>query len=223
MKRAFTLIELLVVIAIIAILAGIIFPVFARAKASAKKTACISNLKQIGGAISLYMQDFDDIFPSAVDPVDKFRPEIWSEFPDFQARIPDMPMLHEALQPYVKSAEVFRCPADSGSELMDDQPDVEFKTAPTMYSGYKTSYFFRTEIAFKYFSSTRFKLPSNVNVLFDAFGHWHGDGGPVTRSDFYGGYEGKVTRFRYNTLFGDMHVRSLSFDQLREAWSTDLE
>lgn len=63
MKRAFTLIELLVVIAIIAILAAILFPVFAQAKTAAKKTATLSNIKQVGTAIQLYMSDYDDILP----------------------------------------------------------------------------------------------------------------------------------------------------------------
>lgn len=63
MKKAFTLIELLVVIAIIAILAAILFPVFAQAKAAAKKTAALSNQKQIGLAVLQYMTDFDDVFP----------------------------------------------------------------------------------------------------------------------------------------------------------------
>lgn len=63
MKRAFTLIELLVVIAIIAILAAILFPVFAQAKAAAKKAAAISNQKQIGTSLFLYMGDSDDVFP----------------------------------------------------------------------------------------------------------------------------------------------------------------
>jgi prepilin-type N-terminal cleavage/methylation domain-containing protein/prepilin-type processing-associated H-X9-DG protein len=63
MKKAFTLIELLVVIAIIAILAAILFPVFAQAKAAAKKTAAISNQKQINLGIILYTSDYDDVYP----------------------------------------------------------------------------------------------------------------------------------------------------------------
>ena len=63
MKRAFTLIELLVVIAIIAILAAILFPVFAQAKLAAKKTADLSNMKQIGTMMLLYGGDNDDAFP----------------------------------------------------------------------------------------------------------------------------------------------------------------
>lgn len=63
MKRAFTLIELLVVIAIIAILAAILFPVFARAKEAAKKTADLSNIKQLSTGIQIYMSDYDDNMP----------------------------------------------------------------------------------------------------------------------------------------------------------------
>jgi len=66
MKRAFTLIELLVVIAIIAILAAILFPVFAQAKEAAKKTSCLSNIKQTGTATMIYLSDSDDTFPRHV-------------------------------------------------------------------------------------------------------------------------------------------------------------
>ncbi|MFZ4508330.1 MAG: prepilin-type N-terminal cleavage/methylation domain-containing protein [Fimbriimonas sp.] len=65
MKKAFTLIELLVVIAIIAILAAILFPVFAQAKAAAKKSSDLSNQKQLGLGIVMYSADYDDMFPSA--------------------------------------------------------------------------------------------------------------------------------------------------------------
>jgi prepilin-type N-terminal cleavage/methylation domain-containing protein/prepilin-type processing-associated H-X9-DG protein len=62
-RRAFTLIELLVVIAIIAILAAILFPVFAQAKEAAKKTQCLSNMKQVGLAIMMYLNDNEDVYP----------------------------------------------------------------------------------------------------------------------------------------------------------------
>lgn len=65
MKKAFTLIELLVVIAIIAILAAILFPVFAQAKVAAKKTQDISNQKNMGTAIQIYLADYDDLYPLA--------------------------------------------------------------------------------------------------------------------------------------------------------------
>ena len=65
-SRGFTLIELLVVIAIIAILAAILFPVFARARESARKATCISNVKQLTLACIMYAQDYDEVLPAAV-------------------------------------------------------------------------------------------------------------------------------------------------------------
>lgn len=223
MRRAFTLIELIVVVAILAILAALLFPVFARAKSAAKQTQCLSNLRQIGASIKLYTADSDEVFPHALDPIDKAQPGIWDEHPDFQARIPYMPYLHDVLQPYLKSKEVFHCPSDQGTAAMDDAPEVEFFTSPTMWQVYGTSYFFRTEIAFKYFTDTRFKLPAEVNVLFDAAGHWHGSGGKVGHNEFGPGWAQKVRGFRYTTLFGDSHVKSLSYAQLRDAWNVELE
>jgi len=91
--RGFTLIELLVVIAIIAILAAILFPVFAQAKEAAKKTSCLSNEKQVGLGVIMYMNDFDDIF--AMD-------QYWSPTdPAPQVRWFDM------VYPYIKNGTVF--------------------------------------------------------------------------------------------------------------------
>jgi len=69
-KQGFTLIELLVVIAIIAILAAILFPVFARARENARKSSCQSNLKQIGTGLMMYVQDYDETFPTERNGVD---------------------------------------------------------------------------------------------------------------------------------------------------------
>ncbi|MGE0001703.1 MAG: prepilin-type N-terminal cleavage/methylation domain-containing protein [Fimbriimonadaceae bacterium] len=223
MRKAFTLIEVIVVVTIIAVLAAIIFPVFARAKASAKQASCISNLRQIAVALSSYMVDSDGVFPHAVDPIDKTRPEIWDRYPEFRARIPYMPDLDEVLQPYVKNREVFHCPADIGTEVMDDQPDIVFQTTPSMHKVFNTSYFFRTEIAFRAYTDSRFQLPAETNVLMDAAGHWHGGAPRVEQNEFGQRYFDKLRRFRYNTLFGDLHVKNLSNDQLQQAWSVDLE
>ena len=103
---AFTLIELLVVIAIIAILAAILFPVFARARENARRSSCQSNLKQIGLGIIQYGQDYDEKMPFGLNG-NNFG---LNEFSESSAGTwPKM------TQPYLKSIQVFRCPSDSSS------------------------------------------------------------------------------------------------------------
>jgi len=222
MKKAFTLIELLVVITIIAILAAILFPVFARAKAAAKQTVCISNLKQIGTAMTLYMGDNDDIFPYAVDASDKFDPAIWASQPTFAAQIPYMLELPDALLPYTKSKEIFHCPSDSGTQVLDNHYPDPFVSSPSLYATFRSSYLFRTEIAFKFLSQDRFQLPAQVNVLFDGAGHWHGGGRGLRSTDDVGTYLDLISTYRYSTLMGDMHVKSITRDQLDKLWATPL-
>jgi prepilin-type N-terminal cleavage/methylation domain-containing protein/prepilin-type processing-associated H-X9-DG protein len=99
-RRGFTLIELLVVIAIIAILAAILFPVFAQARAKARQTSCLSNVKQLGTAIRMYVQDYDEMYP--------FAANLESGFADADKWYGTL-----KLQPYVKSAAILFCPSMS--------------------------------------------------------------------------------------------------------------
>lgn len=95
-RKAFTLIELLVVIAIIAILASILFPVFARARENARRSSCMSNLKQIGLAIEQYKQDYDGFYPFArLQGLDKKADSWYGNF----------------LEPYIKSRQIVFCPS----------------------------------------------------------------------------------------------------------------
>ena len=105
-RRGFTLIELLVVIAIIAILAAILFPVFARAREKARQTTCLNNLKQQGNATQLYLQDWDDVFPNAL-----FLGRIWTINGTGPAKTATSKYFVELIQPYVKAEGVFYCPS----------------------------------------------------------------------------------------------------------------
>lgn len=104
MRRAFTLIELLVVIAIIAILAAILFPVFAQAKEAAKKTVCVSNTKQIALGVYMYTSDFDDIYPQTS----------WESSATPQPFNTGKFQIHwtNQIQPYVRNWNIFVCPSD---------------------------------------------------------------------------------------------------------------
>ena len=100
-RRAFTLIELLVVIAIIAILAAILFPVFAQARESARKTSCLSSQKQNGLAMLMYAQDYDETYVQLSDWNQRVAP--WHVTATSTNGIPNWPSL---IQPYVKSYEL---------------------------------------------------------------------------------------------------------------------
>ena len=110
MKKAFTLIELLVVIAIIAILASILFPVFAQAKAAAKATACLSNTKGMGLGVQLYLGDNDDrmFFRSSTNAAST-RAGI--AIPSTDPNASAMKWWNQ-LYPYVKSRDMYHCPSD---------------------------------------------------------------------------------------------------------------
>ena len=107
--KGFTLIELLVVIAIIAILAAILFPVFAQSREKARTTSCLSNMKQIGFGRMMYVHDYDESFP---------RNRFYT---------PDGTMYYTwrtSIMPYLKSEQIWKCPSASFSRNCYDWPDV---------------------------------------------------------------------------------------------------
>ncbi len=131
-RRAFTLIELLVVIAIVAILAALLFPVFAQAKEASKKTVCLSNLKNVGLAFTMYQSDADDAYPSGGDSF-----ALWG---GRRFRWPLMPYLALALQ---QSGSVNRangaspllyCPSDDTRHGLYDETSYSYAAA--FYSPY---------------------------------------------------------------------------------------
>ena len=124
MRRGFTLIELLVVIAIIAILAAILFPVFARAKEAAKRTACLSNVRQIATAFLMYGTDEDDRLPDRRDVKRDLRGTATWSWPPSDPRGGWATVV---LAPYAKSRDLWSCPSVSGS-AMGRLPQVEQAT-----------------------------------------------------------------------------------------------
>ena len=97
MRRGFTLIELLVVIAIIAILAAILFPVFARAREKARQTSCLNNVKSLMLGNLMYAQDYDErLIPAAIP----YGPSGWVYW-------------FQVLQPYLKNTQILKCPSDT--------------------------------------------------------------------------------------------------------------
>ncbi len=138
--RGFTLIELLVVMAIIAILASILMPVLARARESARKASCQSNLRQIGSAIAMYIQDYDETFPKGVNSPDS---EVWGQ----------------PFYPYVRNANVFRCPSLPQNHAQEyDRPTA---------LGIRL-----VELGYGWNAGTSYGLAT------DGMGYWYGDGAP---------------------------------------------
>jgi prepilin-type N-terminal cleavage/methylation domain-containing protein/prepilin-type processing-associated H-X9-DG protein len=114
-SKGFTLIELLVVIAIIAILAAILFPVFARARENARKSTCQSNLKQMATAAMQYAQDYDEtLMRHFINPSSGIYGWVW------------------LLQPYVKNTGIFTCPS---------KPSAKWNGSATTFSGFGYGYF----------------------------------------------------------------------------------
>ena len=111
-QRGFTLIELLVVIAIIAVLAAILFPVFAQARAKARQTACLSNIRQIGTSVLMYAQDYDEMI---------VHTELGGEEGDAHEYY-----WGDMIFPYTKNWQILQCPSANQKVL--------FKTGVTIYS-----------------------------------------------------------------------------------------
>ena len=156
-RRGFTLIELLVVIAIIAILAAILFPVFAKAREKARQTSCLSNLKQIGTSILMYAQDYDETYPIeySMDAPDTSQiPLTWPN----------------RVMPYIKNVQLFKCPTDRRT------PNADFAGCRTILESYAWNYAFGRETNCGYAATTlslgEVEAPAQCAMLWDDSADW---------------------------------------------------
>jgi len=219
-SRAFTLIEILVVIAIIALLAAILFPIFARSRENARRASCQSNLKQIALAIKQYVQDYDSKYsPSLINLTG--TPHGWAD----------------AIQPYAKSTQILQCPSEKNAQ----HPNPEHLPLPPDERGY-TDFAYNANLGRK--NETQLVAPAST-ILICEQNTWAAEspqdgndtsGSPACEGDsaFVGAvprifqlmqpgqlYNGDATRHLEggNYAFADGHVKWLRPDKIYN-WCT---
>ncbi|MCC7494213.1 MAG: DUF1559 domain-containing protein [Fimbriimonadaceae bacterium] len=159
-RRGFTLIELLVVIAIIAVLAAILFPVFAQAREKARQSSCLSNLRQLGLAVTMYAGDYE-LYPLMSSPSSQSPRRRW---PDY-------------VYPYLRNGQLLRCPSGDASVLnktLADAPQV-------VYGGYGLNYQYLGNSRFPWAASeAEIAAPAQTVALADTAGVNGGGAGSYT-------------------------------------------
>ncbi len=209
-KRGFTLIELLVVIAIIAILAAILFPVFARAREAARKSSCQSNLKQLANGMMMYIQDYDETLPRHYNPGGGLAPryprdgEQWINTGDWFDP-------HDQIFPYVKNREVYACPSSARARTGTNwryEHDLAWNTSAVNGRALATL----ERPAETLFSSDTDWEYLQTNLWAEACGGAYPNNpwGAVPGGRFKSRHSGQL-----NVLWGDGHVKSMKISQIK--------
>lgn len=215
--RGFTLVELMACIAIIALLAAVIFPVFVQARRKSYQATCLSNLRQLGMAFSMYAHDFDGKFAYGCDPLDKYS-DYWKGDQEAEA-ISKLPLLEDLLNPYIRNKKVWHCPADIGFLMTGAYDNYPLNTVPSSYEKYGMSYFYLSGFGYRGFllsqnmygvshnTSPPYKEfnPAEFAYLFDGSGKWHGGA--------------QSNEYRFNALYADGHAHNIGFDAYNVLWS----
>jgi len=132
-RRGFTLIELLVVIAIIAILAAILFPVFARARAKAHQTACLSNVKNLATMVKIYTSDYASLYPIGKGPIDRTDRTYAQKFLGISGRAAERAygasIAYGSMCEYLSSADILVCPAATKFGVKQQHYDSYLETS----------------------------------------------------------------------------------------------
>jgi prepilin-type N-terminal cleavage/methylation domain-containing protein len=227
-RRGFTLIELLVVIAIIAILAAILFPVFARAREAARATSCLSNTRQLGTALQMYLQDYDAGFPTMYIEAGNAVGDQFGELYGGHAGIGNQAQLDYAtggsylaqLSSYTKNNGIGICPSDSGA-----------KSTPTIGQRF-TSYHYRHYLSYgfapgyqgdpnvkgKVWRESDFGYPANTYVIHEMW-PWH-DARIANQIPWCSGASGWESGDKMTFTFMDGHAKAMPVDKavLKAPW-----
>ena len=189
--KGFTLIELLVVIAIIAILAAILFPVFARAREKARQTSCLNNVKQIDLGILMYAQDYDERLVIASN---------WNFLPIGTGSM----VWYQAVEPYVKNAQVFNCPS-----CPDDH---SYRSYGWNYQEFGEGH---SSGGFSKFPATKLaavEFPASTIIIGDSSGDWGASGVYLFRRGLT--RSARLHNGGGNMAFLDGHVKWQTYGQL---------
>ena len=196
-RRGFTLIELLVVIAIIAILAAILFPVFAMAREKARIASCQSNLKQIGLGILMYVQDYDERFPGGgilyTDPMAPYWNPGWPGW------------ISNVVNPYIKNQQIYVCPSSPGGNWINPA------------SGQSVSYCYNY-VGFGGTSQASIQQPSSMIMMWDSYNAWADGYVPIHDRDlaWYKTQQWVYTSWHNemnNYVYSDGHVKANKWSQ----------